>query len=72
MVSQSNSRLVGLFVNLSVDQMVYAHSLQNIDHRSFIFHMLIGLSEDKTPIDFVFTRSKSKITRVTFVKTMQT
>jgi len=27
-----------------------------------MFHMLIGLSEDKTPIDFGFTRSKVKVT----------
>jgi len=30
--------------------------------------MLIGLSEDKTPIDFLFTRSKVKVTSVFFVK----
>ena len=30
--------------------------------------MLIGLSEDKTPIDYVFTRSKVKVTGVFFVK----
>jgi len=33
----------------------------------FIFHMLIGLYEDMTPVDFVFTWSKVKVTMVTFV-----
>jgi len=40
--------------------------LKLIYHRAFIFHMLIGLSEDKNPIDIGFTRSK--VTMVTFVK----
>jgi len=34
-------------------------------HRAFIFHMLIGLGEDKYPIDFGFTRSKVEVTRYT-------
>ena len=29
--------------------------------------MLIGLGEEKQPIDFGFTRSKDKVTRLTFV-----
>ena len=32
--------------------------------------MLIGLSDDMTAIDFCVTRSKVKVTRVLFVKTM--
>ena len=54
---------VALSVHLSVDQMVSAHH-----HSAFIFYMLIGLGEDKTPIDFVFTRSKVKVTMVTFAR----
>ena len=42
--------------------------LINIYHIAFICNVLIGLSEDKTPIDFWFTRSKDKVTRFTFVK----
>jgi len=30
--------------------------------------MLIGIGGDMTPFDFEFTRSKSKVTRFTFVK----
>jgi len=30
--------------------------------------MLIGLGEDKKPIEFGFTRLKGKVTRVSFVK----
>jgi len=30
--------------------------------------MLIGLGEDKTPFNFGLTRSKVKVTRVTFVE----
>jgi len=33
--------------------------------------MLIGLGEDKHPIDFGFTRSKVKVTRVTLVTTIK-
>ena len=32
--------------------------------------MPIGLGEDMTPIDFVFTKSKVKVSRVTFEKKM--
>jgi len=42
--------------------------LRNVYHITFIFHILIGLSKNMTPIDFKFTRSKGKVTRVTFVK----
>jgi len=42
--------------------------LQTIFHRAFIFHMLFGLVEDMTTIDFRYTRSKAKVTRVLFVK----
>ena len=42
--------------------------LRTINHRAFIFHMLIGLMKDMTPVDFVFTRSKVKVTRVTLKK----
>ena len=37
-------------------------------HIAFIFHMVIGLSVGLTPIDFMFSMSRVKITRVTFVK----
>ena len=47
--------------------MVSTHYLENY-YRAFIFHMQIGLDEDKNAIDFGFTRSKVKVTRVTFVK----
>ena len=40
--------------------------LRTVYHRVFIFHMLIGLGEDKTAIDIGITMSKVK---VTFVKT---
>ena len=40
--------------------------------RAFIFHMLIGLGEDKNTIDFGFTRSKVKVIKVTFVKKFST
>jgi len=30
--------------------------------------MQIGLGKEKNPIDFGFTRSKVKVTRITFVK----
>ena len=33
----------------------------------FIFHMLIGLGKDMFPIDFEFTRSKVKVTWVTYM-----
>jgi len=33
-----------------------------------MFYVLIGLGEDMTYIDFGFTRSKVKVTRVLFVK----
>ena len=42
--------------------------LRTIYPIAFICIVLIGLSEDKTPIDFGFTRSKGKVTRVTLVK----
>ena len=45
--------------------MVFAHYHY---HRGFIFHMPIGIGGDMTPFDFLFTMSKSKVTRVTFVK----
>jgi len=41
--------------------------LRTIYHRAFICNVPIALSEDKTPIDFGFTRSKVK---VTFVQAM--
>jgi len=34
----------------------------------FICNVLIGLSGDKTPTDFGITRSKGKVSRVTFKK----
>ena len=40
-------------------------SLRNIYHKAFIFHSLIGRCESMPPIDFVFTRSNFKVTRVT-------
>jgi len=49
-------------VCLSVDQMVPIIILKTIYHSAFIFHMLIGLSEDKTPFDYEFTMSKIKVT----------
>jgi len=42
--------------------------LRTVYHRAFIFHKQNGLGEDKNPFDFGFTRSKVKVTRVTFVK----
>jgi len=33
-----------------------------------MFHLLIGLGEDKTPIDFGFTRSKSQGSLVKMIK----
>jgi len=42
--------------------------LRTISYRAFIRFVLIGLSEDNTLIDFRFTRSKVKVTRVTVVK----
>jgi len=42
--------------------------LRTICHRAFIFHMQIGLGKDKHTINFRFTRSKVKVTRVTFEK----
>jgi len=44
--------------------MVAAHVFENY----FIFHMLIGLGKDMTPINFEFPGSKVKVTRVVFVK----
>jgi len=55
---------VGRYVGRSVDQMVS----KTISHRAFICNMLIRLGENKTSIDFRFTRSKVKATMVTFVK----
>jgi len=55
-------------VRLSVDQMVSDHCLENIFHRAFIYHVLIGLGENKSLIDFGFTGSKVMVTSVTFVK----
>ena len=42
--------------------------LIKIYRRALLFNILIGLSKDKTSIDFGFTRSKGKVTRATFVK----
>jgi len=42
--------------------------LRIIYHTAFIFHMLIGLSENMTRIDIWFTRSKLKVRRVILVK----
>jgi len=39
-------------------------------HRAMTFRMMIGLGEDKNPLNFGFTRSKVKVTRITFEKTM--
>jgi len=52
-------------------QIIYKFSgfldlLKTIYHRAIIFHMLIGLGKDKTPINIWFTRSKVKVTWVTF------
>jgi len=55
-------------VRLSVDQMVSDHNLENYLSQSFHILMLIGLGEDKNPIDFGFTSSKVKVTRAIFVK----
>ena len=49
--------------------MVSAHFLlRTIDHRAFKFHMQIGIGEDMTAIDVVFTRSKGNVTIIPFVK----
>jgi len=53
-------------VGWSVDQNSFLIILRTVDYRVFIFHMLIGLGEEKTHIDFEFTGSK--VTRVTYVK----
>jgi len=45
---------------------LYLKMLKTIYHRAFIFHMLIGLGKDKTPINIGFIRSKVKVTWVTF------
>ena len=42
--------------------------MKTIYHRAFIYHVLIGLGENKNLIDFGFTGSKVKVTSVTFVK----
>jgi len=42
------------------------HSVCEICHRAFIFHMLIGLGANMTCIDFGFTMSKVKVTMVLF------
>ena len=42
--------------------------LRIIFHRAFKLHMLISLGKNMTPIDFGFTRSTVKVTRVFFVK----
>jgi len=42
--------------------------LRIIFHRAFKFHMLIRLDEEMNSIDFGFTRSTVKVTRVLFVK----
>jgi len=52
----------------SVDQMFPTNILNTFYQRTFIFQKLIGLGNDKNPIAFGFTRSKVKVTRVTFVK----
>ena len=51
----------------AVDQLVFDHNLKNKYHRAFMFHMLIGLGQHKNSVDFGCTRSKDKVTRVTFV-----
>jgi len=35
--------------------------LRSFYHRTFTCNVLIALSEDKTPIDFMFTRSNVKV-----------
>jgi len=42
--------------------------LRTIYYGAFICNVLIVLSVEKTPFDFGFTKSKGKVTRVTFVK----
>ena len=41
--------------------------LKTVDHRAFIFHMLIGLGENTISDVFMFTRSRVKVTWITFV-----
>jgi len=53
---------VCLSVRLSIDQMVSDLYFFSIYHRDLIFHMLIGLGEEKNPINFRLTRSKVKVT----------
>jgi len=48
--------------------MVSPHYLEYCFYRAFIRHILIGLGEGFTPIDFEFFTSRVKVTRVTFVK----
>jgi len=45
--------------------MVSDYYLENYIHRALIFKMLIGLGENKNPINFGFTRSKVKVAMVT-------
>ena len=40
---------------------------KTVYHKAFIFHMLFGLGENMSPGVFKFTRSKVKVTWVTFV-----
>jgi len=69
-LQMSVSRSVGPSVHLSLDQMISDHYLKNYLSQGFhtVFHMLIGLGKDMTPIDFGFTRSNVKVTWVTFIK----
>jgi len=48
--------------------MVSDHYLENYLSQSFHFHRLIALGKDKNLIDVGLTRSRVKVTRVTFVK----
>ena len=45
--------------------------LRTVYYRAIIFHMLIGLGKDMTPIDFRFTRMKVKVKRVICKKCKQ-
>ena len=58
-------------VCLSVNQIGSAHYLENCSSQTLIFHMPIGLGEDMTPIDFVFTKSKVKVSMDTFEKNVK-
>jgi len=49
--------------DLFCKKMVSAHYLRSIYHRAFIFHMLIGLNRDMTPIELI--RSEVKVRGIT-------